>query len=434
MNFIFISPQFPENYQYFCSALKRNGVNVLGIADVPYEQLSPQLRESLTEYYRVSDLEQYEEVLKAVGFFTFKYGKIDWIESNNEYWLEQDARLRTDFHVTTGFQLEEMEHVKRKSKMKACYEKAGVLTAPWHLVTTLEEGKKFLKQVGYPVIVKPDNGVGANHTWQLQNEEMLINFYEEQEKSEENILYIMEPFVKGEICSYDAIINSKGEPLLETGNQTPISIMNAVNEQSDVYFYIVPKLFDDIKEAGRKCVKAFGVKSRFVHFEFFRLQEDQQGIGKKGQLVGLEVNMRPSGGYTPDMINFSMDTDVYQCWADMVAFDELRTKQGDHRYYAVYIGRRWKYQYAHNDADVWGAYGDAIKMAAELPEVLAHGMGDYMCIARFSKKEEMQTFITFLLEKVEQKEEKTLFNQTAQKKVQRKKNRNNGDVPREKKE
>lgn len=398
MNFIFISPQFPENYQYFCQALKKNQVNVLGIGDTPYDELSPLLKESLTEYYRVSDLENYDEVLRAVGFFTFKYGKIDWIESNNEYWLEQDARLRTDFHVTTGFQEEEMEFVKRKSKMKECYKKAGVPVAPYHLVTTLEEGKKFIKQVGYPVIIKPDNGVGANDTRKIEGEETLLVFYEEQEKKKENY-YIMEPFVDGEICSYDAIINQEGEPLLETGNITPISIMDMVNEQGDVYFYIVPQLANDIKEAGRSCIKAFGVKGRFVHFEFFRLKRDQEGIGKKGQIIGLEVNMRPSGGYTPDMINFSLDTDVYQCWADMIAFHELRTEQSENHYYSVYVGRRFNKEYVHNDKDIWGKYDADIKMARELPEVIAHGMGDYMCIARFQTKKEMEEFIRFVLEK-----------------------------------
>ena len=44
----------------------------------------------------------YEELFKACAFFSYKYGKIDWIESNDEFWLERDARLRTDFNVTTG--------------------------------------------------------------------------------------------------------------------------------------------------------------------------------------------------------------------------------------------------------------------------------------------------------------------------------------------
>ena len=42
--------------------------------------------------------------VRAMGYFTFKYGKIDWLESNNEFWLEQDAALRTDFNITTGAQ------------------------------------------------------------------------------------------------------------------------------------------------------------------------------------------------------------------------------------------------------------------------------------------------------------------------------------------
>lgn len=40
MNFIFISPQFPRTYWEFCNRLKKNGVNVLGIADTPYAQVS----------------------------------------------------------------------------------------------------------------------------------------------------------------------------------------------------------------------------------------------------------------------------------------------------------------------------------------------------------------------------------------------------------
>ena len=50
MNFIFISPQFPHTYWNFCSRLKKNGVNVLAIGDTPYDALSSQLKDSITEY------------------------------------------------------------------------------------------------------------------------------------------------------------------------------------------------------------------------------------------------------------------------------------------------------------------------------------------------------------------------------------------------
>ena len=99
-NFIFISPNFPTNYWQFCRELKNNGLNVLGIGDQPYEELKPELKASLNEYYKVNSLENYDEVYRAVAFLTFKHGRIDWLESNNEYWLERDAALRTDFHLS----------------------------------------------------------------------------------------------------------------------------------------------------------------------------------------------------------------------------------------------------------------------------------------------------------------------------------------------
>ncbi|MCD7829947.1 MAG: carbamoylphosphate synthase large subunit, partial [Clostridiales bacterium] len=90
MNFVFVSPQFPDCYRHFCQRLKGNGVNVLGIGDCPYALLHPELKASLTEYYKVDTMEDYDQMLRAVAYFTFRYGKIDYLESNNEYWMEQD--------------------------------------------------------------------------------------------------------------------------------------------------------------------------------------------------------------------------------------------------------------------------------------------------------------------------------------------------------
>ena len=120
-NFVFISPNFPDSYWKFCAELKNNGLRVLGIGDCPYDDLKQELRDSLHEYYKVDTLESYEQVFRAVAYFTYRYGKIDWLESNNEYWLERDAKLRTEFHITTGFMEEQMRNVKYKSAMKAFY-------------------------------------------------------------------------------------------------------------------------------------------------------------------------------------------------------------------------------------------------------------------------------------------------------------------------
>lgn len=138
-------------------------------------------------------MENYDEMLRAMGFFTFKYGKIDWVESNNEYWLEQDARLRTDFNITTGIKSAEIEKFKRKSVMKTYYQKAGIPTARWCVTADVTEAQAFAKTVGWPVIAKPDNGVGANGTHKFKNKTELNKFFQQEGPNAAN--YILEEFV-----------------------------------------------------------------------------------------------------------------------------------------------------------------------------------------------------------------------------------------------
>ena len=385
-NFIFISPNFPDTYWRFCRELKNNGFNVLGIGDSEYFELSNELRASLTEYYKVSSLENYDEVYRAVAFFTFRYGKIDRLESNNEYWLEQDAKLRTDFNITSGFHIDEMPKVKFKSEMKTYYKKAGIKVARHCIATDEKTCKKFIEEVGYPVIVKPDNGVGANDTHKLSNDDELKRFFQ----TKYSVSYIMEEYIQAEVNSYDAIVNSQGEPIFETGNVTPLSLMDVVTTNDTSLFYILNKPFDDVKAAGRKVLKAFGVKSRFVHFEFFRLTCDQH-IGKKGEVVALEVNMRPSGGISPDMMNYANSTDVYKIWADMIAYDKSDLQTGE-RYFCAFAGRRDGRHYVFREQDIRDKFHNNLKIVGRVPRALSGAMGDTMYIANFKTQAELDEF------------------------------------------
>ena len=385
-NFIFISPNFPLTYWRFCKELKNNGLRVLGIGDCPYNELTQEQRNSMHEYYKVSSLENYDEVFRAVAFFTFKYGKIDWLESNNEYWLERDAKLRTEFHITSGFQEEDMVRTRYKSGMKAFYAKAGIPTARYHLVKDYEPAREFANKVGYPVVVKPDNGVGANATYKLRSDDELQFFFNTKDHS---VQYIMEEFVNGEVRTYDAIIDSKGEPIFESGNVTCDSLMDVVNEAKDSIFYIVKELPEVMKQLGRRTVEAFGVKSRFVHFEYFVLKADQEGLGKKGDIFGLEVNMRPPGGYAPELANFANSVDVYKIWADMIAYDSTLVPMNGQHYFCGFCGRRDGKNYKMNHDDIMREYGHKMKLAGRTPDALSGAMANQMYVANYDTEEEM---------------------------------------------
>jgi len=385
-NFIYISPNFPANHWNFCHHLKENGLNVLGIGDADYDSLSYDLKNSLNEYYKVSSLENYDEVFRAVAFFSYKYGKIDWLESNNEYWLERDAKLREEFHITSGFQPKDMNVVKFKSMMKKNYTKAGIPVARYHMVDNYDNCMKFIEEVSFPVVAKPDNGVGANDTHKIKNEEDLKHFFE----TKLDVQYIMEEYIFGEVETYDSIINSKGKPIFENGNVTVANLMEAVSENKNSCFFERSRLPEDLLDAGRRTVKAFGVKNRFVHMEFFRLDRDQH-IGKKGAIVALEVNMRPPGGIAPTMMNYANSTDVYEMWADMIAYDETdreRTSEG----VCCFASRRDGLTFELTPEEIREKYGTHLKEEGRVEEALSGAMANYMFLGLFDTEEEARDF------------------------------------------
>lgn len=392
MNFIFISPHFPESYWMFAQGLKNNGVHVLAIADVPYSDLSMNLKNSIDDFYQVTNLQNYDEMIRAVAFFIYKHGRIDWIESNNEYWLRQDARLRMDFNVQNGISFDRINEYQSKRHMKQFFKKAGLATARYQMCDTYEHAIDFIKHVGYPIVIKPNVGVGAASTYKIKNEDELHTFFKINDHDD----MIMEEYINGSCFSFDGLTNSKKDLLFVTSHQYTDSIMDAVNEHKNIGCYSYKNIPDDIMDAGTRAVHAFDTRSRFFHFEFFRLNEDQH-IGKKGDIVGLEVNMRPPGGFLPDMINYANDSNVYQLWADIIVHDTIHHQQV-RAYSSGFIGKRDTMKYAHSTADVQEKYKDSILMIRRLPKVLASAMGDEVIVARFRSEDEIRDFFKYVQE------------------------------------
>ena len=393
MNYVFISPAYPVTCTQFIDRLHMHGVNVLGIGDVPYDTLNDQLKGALMEYYYVDTLEDYDQVYRAVAFFIHKYGRIDWLESLNEYWLPVDARLRTDFNIAVGTREDGIGNLVRKSCMKRVFLDAKIPTARQHIVSDLDAAQAFVKQVGYPVIVKPDIGVGANGAMKINNEEDLLSFYRELPE----IPYVMEEFLSGDICTYDAILDADCEPIFESTCTYP-PVIDAVLNNDEIKFYTVAEVPEQLKEFGRKAAKAFGADRRFVHFEFINITKDYEGIGKAGDYAIMEVNMRPAGGHDPDMMNYAQSIDVFDIYARMVTGDEAaETEEIPEHYFCAYAARRDGGSYTHSPEEIAERYGNDIVMQEEMPPIDWPSMGRYVYMTKFKEKEDMEQYFAFVL-------------------------------------
>jgi biotin carboxylase len=382
MNVVFLSPHFPEHYAAFCAQLKAAGATVLGVADAPYQALSASVREALTEYYRVDDMHDDDQLVRALGYFTHKHGKLDRCESLNEYWLATEARLRDDFNIQ-GIRGHQIDAIRRKSEMKKRFRQAGVAVAPGRVVHDLNEARSLISETGYPVVAKPDAGVGALDTFRLESDADLAALFE----SPLPVDYILEGFVAGTIVSFDGLADREGNPVFATAHTFSQGIMETVNEGRHISYTSLREIPPRLEELGRRCVAAFEARERFFHIEFFHQGGEDY--------VGLEINMRPPGGFTTDMFNYACDIDIYRTWARLLVHDE-RTLDYERKYHCTYASRKNGIPYRNSHAEIMARFNVEIVNVVNVPGVFSSALGDVGYIFRSKEMARVREITDFI--------------------------------------
>lgn len=395
INYVMISPNFPPTYYKFSLSLKNLGVNVLGIGDAYNYELSDNLNNSLTEYKQCYSLFDIHSLINIVQYYKDKYGYIDWIESNNEYWLENDSTLREWFNVKTGIFHSDIKKYKAKSEMKKYFQIAGVKCAKYHLSDNFLSTKEFAQEVGYPIFVKPNIGVGSCGTRKINNNKELEDFYLNKDNNE----YIFEQFIDGDIYSFDGITNSKGEIIFKTSHKFLVVTDEIVHMDEDDAYFTYKVIPTQINKIGVKIIKSFEIKSRCFHIELFKLKKDIKDLGKKGEFVALEVNMRPPGGYTPDLISISQSVSYYDVFADMIVFDKNLEKNNKEKFYAISVSKKDHFIYKHTDEQIFEKYKDYIENYGRYPKSISDAMGDTFFMAKFKNLNDALKFQKFVREK-----------------------------------
>ena len=369
MNVVFLSPHFPPAMHLYVRRLREAGATVLGIADAAYDALRPELREDLAEYYRVDDLHSTDDLRRAVAHFRERHGPIDRLESLNEYWLETDARLRTEFGIP-GLQLQDMDRIKRKSAMKAVFAAAGVPVARSQMLRmgAAPDARRFVEEVGYPFIAKPDVGVGAARTYLIGNDLDLDAFLGDRPPLD----YLLEEYLEGQLLSYDGLVDRDGRIVYTSSLVYGIPVLESVRG-SDMHYWIDREIAPDLDEVGRRIVAAYDLRERPFHFEFFRMPD--------GQLVALEVNMRQPGGPTVDMWNWAGDIDFYRAWAEVVVHGTTEVSSVKPSY-VLWSGRKPGRPYRLSHDEVLERFGELIVHLERVDDVFATAMGSFGYVLR----------------------------------------------------
>lgn len=383
MNFVFISPHFPPTFFNFCVQLRRAGANVLAIGDAPGNEFRQELRESITEYCQIN-MHDYETVYRTIAYFANKYGRIDRIDSHNEYWLALEAQIRQDFNIF-GQKPEDLLINQSKLGMKKVFYSVGVPAAEAQLISNPDMLGDFVSRYGFPLIIKPERGVGASNTYKIQNEYQLSEILRDLPPG-----YIVEPYVDGKIVTFDGLTDKNGEIMYCASFELSDNVLDILTEQRDMFYFYSRDIDPRLEKLGRHVVKGFNVRERFFHCEFFRRND--------GSYWAIEINVRPPGGFSIDMLNYVADIDLFRIWAELVV-DGKDVLSYTRKYNVSNVSRRDHIQYKHSTQEILDKLGSTVVKYTRIPDAFAAAMGNDAFILRHKNIDRLFDAIKFVNEK-----------------------------------
>ena len=198
---------------------------------------------------------------------------------------------------------------------------------------------------------------------------------------------VVQAFVDAPIVTFDGLVDRAGRVVFSTSHAYDAGIMQVLRERLDGHYYsarVVPPALDDV---GRRALAAFGLRDGFFHLEFF---------DTPGGYVGLEINLRPPGGFTTDMMNDAGDIDVYDLWARLATGGSLDGFAYERAFHTAHAGRRDDRAYRLDDAELAAALGPMLRSRRAVPRAFAETMGDTAYLLRDPNLGELQRGIALV--------------------------------------
>ena len=307
MNVIFLEPSFPASQREFVRALAAIGARVHGIGERPVDWLDGELRSWLASYRQIGSIADEAALEHAVR------------EAQGEVWID---RLETvvEAHVMAAARVRERTGIpgtstrtawlcRDKPAMKEALRAAGVPCAASAGIASAGEAREFVREHGYPIVIKPRDSAGAAGTWRCDDDDALANALDGS-GVERGATAAIEEFVEGHEGFLDTLAVN-GQPRHEFVSHYYPNVLDAMRTR-----WISPQIvatnriddpaYEEVRAMNRRVVETLGIETSATHMEWF--------FGPKG-LRFSEIGCRPPGVGQWDSYCAGNDMDLYRDWA-----------------------------------------------------------------------------------------------------------------------
>lgn len=313
MNIIFVEPSFPANQRRFVHALASVGANVYGIGESDESHLGNDVLGALRGYYRVRNVTDVDEMIEAVRYFQDKRW-IDALEATVESHTMAAAQVREACGIP-GTSVRTTWLCRDKPSMKEALRQAGVPTAASAAVDSADEARAFAEREGYPLILKPRAGAGAQGTVRVDSDAELEEALQACGREGATSIAI-EEFVEGHEGFYDTI-SLDGRVVHDWATHYYPNVLEAMRHRWVSPQFVTTNRIDEpgnafyaeVRDLGRRVIEVLGIETSATHMEWF--------YGPKG-LKFSEIGARPPGVGAWDLYSAANDVDVYREWAHVI--------------------------------------------------------------------------------------------------------------------
>ena len=326
---VLVAPHFLENTNRYVRAFAAlEGVTLSLVSEDPASAIPEAIRPRVARHYQVDHCLEAESLTRAVRWLGSAVGRVDRLTGALEQLQSPMARVRDALDLE-GLRSDVARRFRDKDHMKEVLRSRDVPVASSVLASSPAELRAFVAQVGFPVIVKPQAGVGARATYRITSEDDLAGLEAHGVIPSAIRPFQVEEFILAREHTCETV-TVRGTPVWRSGTRyfpTPLEVLESPWVQ---YCVLLPRedqdtewtRFHAINDAALAALfgdaESSAAGTALTHLEWF-LRED-------GSALVNEVGVRPPGVGIMPLMGLAHDTDFFADWAELIAFDRFTPK------------------------------------------------------------------------------------------------------------
>lgn len=310
---ILIAPYFGENMRHCLRCFADLPDCKLGVlSQEPEDKLPPEVRGKVAAFQRIGDPATASNILDGARAIQAQWGRIDRLEGYLEMLQVPIAEARDALGID-GMRTEAAKNFRDKNRMKDVLRAAGVPVARQALVRNAEDARAFVKEVGYPIVLKPIAGLGARNTQRAHDNLTVVRAQRaaaigQQPRADQGVRARRRAHVRNRD-------DGETETVWSSSTEYVPSPLEVLENQWMQYTLIMPREMDPphvraFADINTRALQALGMQNGLSHMEWF-LRED-------GSMVVSEVGARPPGANVMPMLAAAHGADPWAAWAQLM--------------------------------------------------------------------------------------------------------------------